>query len=409
MGDALTRAQQEFERGTRPTRNLRVTPFREMNIRRGCRYFIKNVIPGGSFVLVYGISGSGKTFFVGYAALCIATAREFLGQRTLRALVVYVAPENPQSVAERFAGMRDELGIDDADLVMISGDLDMLSKEAFSALLMTLQGIVEAHGEIGVVVVDTVSQAMPGADENSPEGMTSFVQACQRIRLDFGCTVVAVHHGGKDERAGARGHSSLRAACDVEIKIVEVGGQRIAELTKVRDGATGLQMPFSLRPISVGIDEDGDAITTCVVESVAATTAAAVQRPRKPKGPVQVLVWEALLRMVDARGRVPPHLGPLSAARGVTIDVLREEAYRSMQQIDGKHRSTRFASALSSLNADGFIGQRDEWVWLPNPGVIPDSPPPKGGEGKSGPRMHPNYPDSGLSGGSGKSGNRGGA
>ena len=158
MGDALTRAQQEFERGTRPTRNLRVTPFREMNIRRGCRYFVKNVIPGGSFVLVYGISGSGKTFFVGYAALCIATAREFLGQRTLRALVVYVAPENPQSVAERFAGMRDELGIDDADLVMISGDLDMLSKEAFSALLMTLQGIVEAHGEIGVVVVDTIAR-----------------------------------------------------------------------------------------------------------------------------------------------------------------------------------------------------------------------------------------------------------
>ena len=185
---------------------------------------------------------------------------------------------------------------------------------------------------------------MPGADENSPEGMTSFVQACQRIRLDFGCTVVAVHHGGKDERAGARGHSSLRAACDVEIKIAEVGGQRIAELTKVRDGATGLQMPFSLRPINIGVDADGDAITTCVVESARAR-AGHSRGSRKPKGAIQVLVWEALLRGVDDAAEGRPTSARPRRLRGVEIEQLREEAYRTMQHVESASTDRRASVA----------------------------------------------------------------
>ena len=394
--DAMAVRSTVATRPTIPGRALRVTPFRDMKVRTAGRYLIKKVIPGSSFVLVYGVSGSGKTFFIGYAALCIATGREFLGFKVTPGLVVYVAPENPQSVEHRFVANAAELGIEDAQLVMVAGNLDMITEATFHHLMKTLRAIADEQGPIAAVVVDTVSQAMPGADENGSDGMTAFVAACQRIRHEFDCSVVAVHHSGKNVDLGARGHSSLRAAVDVEIRVTGAEGTRTAELTKVRDGGIGLQIPFNLRviPLGDGFDEDGDPVTTCIVESALAD--AQPRGPqRKPKGAIQILVWEALLRLTDSAGRRVPHLPATSPLRGVDLEQLRDEAYRTMQQIDPKHRSTRFGSAVSSLSADGLINTRDEWVWLTRPGVTPDHPVSKDTEGVSGSLKHPNTPDSG--------------
>ena len=68
------------------------------------------------------------------------------------------------------------------------------------------------------MVVDTLARAMTG-NENAPEDMGSFVAACGRIREACEGHVLVVHHCGKDAAKGARGHSSLRAATDVELEV----------------------------------------------------------------------------------------------------------------------------------------------------------------------------------------------
>ncbi|MPY72009.1 MAG: hypothetical protein GEU92_18250 [Alphaproteobacteria bacterium] len=76
-----------------------------------------------------------------------------------------------------------------------------------------------------------------------------------------------VHHAGKDDARGARGHSSLRAATDTEISIkrAESGEFSIASIDKQRDGASGDKLPFELKEVQLGTDQDGDQITTAVV------------------------------------------------------------------------------------------------------------------------------------------------
>jgi hypothetical protein len=76
-----------------------------------------------------------------------------------------------------------------------------------------------------------------------------------------------VHHTGKDAARGARGHSSLRAAVDTELRVtVGEDGWRTVETTKQRDMPADFERRFRLRVVELGRDQDGDAVTSCVVE-----------------------------------------------------------------------------------------------------------------------------------------------
>jgi RecA-family ATPase len=55
---------------------------------------------------------------------------------------------------------------------------------------------------VALVIVDTLSRAMAGGNENSPEDMTAIVGNCDRIRAATGAHVCIVHHSGKDEARG---------------------------------------------------------------------------------------------------------------------------------------------------------------------------------------------------------------
>src|SRR5205085_1495290 len=57
--------------------------------------------------------------------------------------------------------------------------------------------IRELEGVLGpclAVVIDTVSRALAGGNENGPEDMGGLVRRADRLREALGCTVIAVHH-----------------------------------------------------------------------------------------------------------------------------------------------------------------------------------------------------------------------
>src|SRR5260221_1165885 len=79
--------------------------------------------------------------------------------------------------------------------------------------------------------------------------------------------IVLIQHSGNDATKGARGWSGLRAAADVEFEIVRDphSPQRVATITKLRDGGDDVEMGFKLDVVALGNDADGDPITSCVV------------------------------------------------------------------------------------------------------------------------------------------------
>jgi hypothetical protein len=84
--------------------------------------------------------------------------------------------------------------------------------------------------------------------------------------------VIGVDHYGKDQGAGLRGSSAKRGhvetvlACLVDRDKDEKPSNHRLLFEKIRDGEEGRIIPYRLKPVDMGRDEDGDPISTCVIQ-----------------------------------------------------------------------------------------------------------------------------------------------
>ncbi|MGH8236047.1 MAG: AAA family ATPase [Steroidobacteraceae bacterium] len=121
---------------------------------------------------------------------------------------------------------------------------------------------------VDVIVLDTMSSVIPGGNENSGEDVGKLIEHCKFLHRETGALVILVHHAGKNEEKGARGWSGLRAAADVEISVARNGEYHSARITKMKDGNDNAQYHFKLKTVQVGVDAEGEEMTSCVIEFV---------------------------------------------------------------------------------------------------------------------------------------------
>ena len=69
--------------------------------------------------------------------------------------------------------------------------------------------------------------------------------------------MMIIHHSGKDKSKGSRGHSSLRAAVDTEIKVKQEGNVR-GHLREAARYGNGKQVAFTLHGVDLGLDDEND-------------------------------------------------------------------------------------------------------------------------------------------------------
>ncbi len=236
-------------------------------------YIIKGVFGGGAMSVVYGESNSGKTFFVIDLAMHVATGKPWRDRKVKRGIVMYVASEGPKGVEKRVKAYIDSVKpIDAPKLLVVRDSVNLLSKEGDTARIIELCREIEEKYEepVSMVVFDTLARSMAGGNENSFEDMSAVVGHGDAIRNTTGAHVLFVHHSGKDAAKGARGHSSLRAATDSEIEVFASKHNGVkshtASVTKQRDYENGDEFFFTLKQLLIGYDDDGDKVTTCIVE-----------------------------------------------------------------------------------------------------------------------------------------------
>lgn len=233
--------------------------------------FVEGLLTSSAMSVVYGPSNCGKTFFVVDVALHVALGRAWRGREVDQGAVVYLSLEGAQGIRNRLAAFRAHHKLDGEQLpfVAMPQPVNLLNEDAdVNAVIELVKHVATETGlHVAMVIVDTLSRAMAGGNENSPEDMTAIVGNCDRIRDATGAHVCIVHHSGKDEARGARGHSSLRAATDTEIEITreqdgDVSNVRVA---KQRDLEAGDPFAFSLQSVPLGTNRRGKDVTSCVV------------------------------------------------------------------------------------------------------------------------------------------------
>lgn len=118
-----------------------------------------------------------------------------------------------------------------------------------------------------VVVLDTLNRSLNGS-ESKDEDMSAYINAADAIREAFGCTVIIVHHSGINEQR-PRGHTSLTGACEAQLSIKKDDyGNSVCTVEFMKDGPEGDVIASRIEQVTLGEDQDGDAITSCVITAV---------------------------------------------------------------------------------------------------------------------------------------------
>jgi hypothetical protein len=230
------------------------------------KHLIEGLIPAGAMVVTYGESGEGKSFHVMDRYMHLVGGKPWQGRKVTPGAVVWVAAELSEDLYERIEAARQHVGVDEsAPFLAVPCPVDLLRPAGDTKALIELVKQIKRDKDVKVVavVIDTLSRALAGGNENAPDDMGTLVKHLDHIRYECCRTVEAIHHCGKDTARGARGHSLLRAATDTEI---EVGGGRI-RVTKQRTMAGGDNWEFRLRTRRVGIRHDGSDAISCYVET----------------------------------------------------------------------------------------------------------------------------------------------
>jgi len=237
-------------------------------------YVIKGIIGPAQITVCWGAPGSGKTFVVLEASCAVGSGQRWHGRRTTAGTVLYVLAESSRPYAEnRIAALKRECPtMANATVLFVPLALDLLHGERgdVERVIDTAKHLGKEHAKVSLIVVDTLAVTFGGGDENKSEDMGAYVANIKRIVAETGAAVVIVHHCGKDEAKGMRGHTALLGALDAEL-VIEMArdGQRILRTGKVRDGDAYMDLfAFRLRPVELGTDQDGEAVRTCVVESL---------------------------------------------------------------------------------------------------------------------------------------------
>ena len=313
-------------------------------------HLVKGILPSSGLAAIYGPSGSGKTFLALDLIMAIACQSDWFGHKVKNVPVTYVGLEGKGGISNRIQAWRiKNPNLTPANFKIILDNFDLMNK---ANVVELAQAIIDAQMHQGVIVIDTLNQASPAADENSSQDMGVIIKYLKLLQESTGGLVLIIHHTGKNTSQGLRGHSSLKAALDANIEVVG-GDKRSWLLEKSKDGEDGKSFGFRLEVQRLGIDSDGEPITSCTVER----DHSAIFTKPEPSGKAQ----KAALKVIKQA------LSNITNKKMAVDDAISEIA-KTLTTIQSNRRNNRARKLLEDLTTGGHLSSGlvdDEgWIWL---------------------------------------------
>ena len=313
-------------------------PIYDLSLAPPMQWLIKGVLPRAELGVLFGASGSGKTFVALDLAFSVARGNAWRDRRTARGRVVIIAAEGAGGIGKRGEAYAryHEFNLRGIDLHVIPAAPNFLDNDDISEVMAEIGNI----GPVDLVIIDTFAQVTPGANENTSEDIG---RALANLKLLYGVTNamnLVVAHAGKDLSKGVRGWSGLKAAADVQIEVLRhENGDREIIIEKMKDGEDGIRWGFKLEVVEVGIDYDGDIITSCV--AVPTELQAKVEQERiglKRRGRVENHVLEIMTlfgeqSIVSAVELIDRAVAALQAPEDGKRDTRRQSVTRAIQAL----------------------------------------------------------------------------
>lgn len=401
-------AEPAEDEGEQPPDALRLRDWTEVADLPMVSWLVRGLLPERSMALLAGDTMMGKSFVAIDIAMRLVHDLPFFGRKAKPTSVLYLCGEGQEGLAARFRAWRQQHRLEEASAAnrycLISNRIPELNAESAKQLRRILTRIRRRKGHApGLVVVDTLSQALDG-DENDAGVTAPVLRALARLRDEFGCTILVVHHIVKrDQRMefdrngkqrwfpvtlnAVRGSGAITRNIDTVLGVQTLKDAReVFELVvlKQKDGSLGGAIRFQRRIVNTGlVDEDSEPETSCVLETTANFPVGSQEDRQKAE---QDLLRQAedqrIDRLIEAlrRERRFTARDTLVRAAGMKLTdgrVALDLALGRRRIIDlGKEKRSLFV-----LPEDEKAARRDPRAWRDGlfDGGVGDTPDPLGG------------------------------
>ena len=210
-------------------------------------YLIDDVIEEKSLIGLIGPSGSGKTFVALDIALSLATGKDYHGFGASKGLVIMSAGEGHLGMPRRAEAWCKHNGsnLRAASFAITDRAVDLFNEAPLNAFCKEVEEIAKTRGNPKLIIIDTVARHMAGKDENNAKEMGELVQTADKLKHDYQCAVMLVHHTGHNNQDRARGSTAFKGALDTEILVKPLGDNDIiVSCEKQKDGPQFDTMQF---------------------------------------------------------------------------------------------------------------------------------------------------------------------
>ena len=140
----------------------------ELAARPDPKWVVRNILPETGIAAIYGAPSSGKTFIALDLANHISLGKSaWFGHKVKTSPVVYVALEGGGSIKHRLEAWEAE----NSNVSNVLTVLDHVTLNNFDHAAALAHAVSSQCEQGAVVFIDTLAQAIPGADENSGKDM----------------------------------------------------------------------------------------------------------------------------------------------------------------------------------------------------------------------------------------------
>jgi AAA domain len=357
-------------------------------------WLVNGLLPETGVGLISGQWGVYKTFVSLDLAAAVMAGLAFIDYPIARnGGVLFVAVEGASEIAARLQAVLKAKYPDRAGKLPFAWLDDcprLLGPNAVKALAELAREAAERmQRDFGVplvlIIIDTMVDAAGYArsgDENDAALGQLIMRRCVELSRLTGALVLGVDHFGKAVETGTRGSSAKEGRADVVLALLgdkaisgEITNTRLA-VRKNRAGPGGRELPFSVRSVDLGTGENGEPVTSLVVDwSGQATPAAAGDRHWGKSLRLLRRILMGLLTDHDNGKDIRPFPdGPM--VRACDLELVRGEFNKQYpaegnteQKADTRRKA--FQRAVTAAQDKGLIAVRElagvQLVWLAKP------------------------------------------
>lgn len=229
-------------------------------------YLVKRLLERNTTGQWFGPWAQGKSFLTYDLSVSVATGGKFAGHQCEQGLVLYLAGEGHHGGKRRVKAIGKTRGLaaNDLRLLHISASTILFDGSNLDAVILEARQLEQTLGaKISLIIVDTMARHMTG-DENSNRDAGQFIRSVDGLREEFpGSVALIVHHSGNSEGNlnRGRGASCVPGAMDF-IAMIDKG--RLT-FQKMKEAEKPDPIDFKLMTVEIGTDDEGQPITSCVV------------------------------------------------------------------------------------------------------------------------------------------------